>query len=163
MTIDAATAGGVSPLPAEAEKRARDLFGEGFVCSEAVAAAFEETCGMTLSDDLKRSLTGLAEGLGSGDLCGAIAGAVIVTGSLAGRLGAREPRDLARRITREIVERLRQPFGATSCRAIRKKAALVPGLSSGRHCPVMTGLAARTAVEIVLREGLAKAPPRGAR
>ena len=63
---------------------ARNLFNEGYSCSQAVAGAFAQECQMSLESMLKISIAFGGGFLHSRDLCGALSGAGIVLGILFG-------------------------------------------------------------------------------
>jgi len=58
---------------------AAELFRHGFLCSQAVLAAFCESYGLDKNIALKIA-SGLGSGLRSGEVCGAVSGAVLVIG-----------------------------------------------------------------------------------
>jgi len=58
---------------------AAELFRNGFLCSQAVFAAFCESYGLDKNSALKIA-SGLGSGLRSAEVCGAVSGAVLVIG-----------------------------------------------------------------------------------
>ena len=58
---------------------AAELFRNGFLCSQAVFAAFCENYGLDKNSALKIA-SGLGSGLRSAEVCGAVSGAVLVIG-----------------------------------------------------------------------------------
>jgi len=86
-----------------------DMFLEGFSCSQAVLAAFFETC-----DIDRETATKIADGFGGGMArtgltCGAVTGAVMV-------IGLRHGRKKALDTVREFMQRFAHRNGSIACR-----------------------------------------------
>jgi C_GCAxxG_C_C family probable redox protein len=100
------------------KEMARDLFREGFSCSQAVLAAFSDEFGLPRETALR-----IAQGFGGGiartaDLCGAIAGGIMVIGLKHGRTRSDDDaaRDRTYDLVRELLRRFEARHGSRLCR-----------------------------------------------
>ena len=137
----------------EKQKRAVELFDEGFNCAQSVIAVFANDLPGDTSTAL-RMAGGFGHGLRSGEVCGAISGAVMTLGLLtpadpADPAGSKK-RSVA--LSKELQKRFSEKFGALRCRELLQNkftpddttpAAKAMGLTG--HCDIMIV----TAVEIV--------------
>lgn len=103
----------------EKQKRAVELFDEGFNCAQSVIAAFTDELAGDASTAL-RMAGGFGHGLRSGEVCGAIVGAVMVLGM---REGSDEAADQAAKAacnaqTLELMRTLTARLGACECRKL---------------------------------------------
>ncbi len=138
-------------------KLAASYFAEGYYCSEAVLRAFEDVTGLNFSDDFKRSMTILGEGIGdSGCLCGAVASAVLIAGYFSGRLTSSEDRKYSQSVGKDIINRFKSKYQTTCCKALKKKSEIAFGIGQYRHCPEMTGFCAELILKLALDEGWVK-------
>ncbi len=94
------------------------LFREGFSCSQAVAAVYDEETGVP-RDTLLRIAQPFGGGIGRmADWCGAVTGAFLVIGLKHGRIRAEDlqSRDRTYAWVREFTARFRNRHGDTACR-----------------------------------------------
>lgn len=103
----------------EKQKRAVELFDEGFNCAQSVIAVFANDLPGDTSTAL-RMAGGFGHGLRSGEVCGAISGAVMVLGL---REGSDEPSDQVAKAacnaqTLELMRTLTARLGACECRKL---------------------------------------------
>ncbi len=138
-------------------------------CSQCVVGAVKEVLG-GISDDVFKSATGLAGGVGlTGNTCGALTGGVMVLSVFLGRdydnfADPERIRFETFRLAKELVERYEKEYGTVVCDEIKEK---IMGrtydlwdekeyqefLAAGGHddkCPSVCGKAARWAVEILM-------------
>lgn len=98
---------------------AAQLFESGFVCSQAVLAAFCEDYGMSRETALKISC-GLGGGFKCGEICGAASGAVLVIGL---KYGQYDPADTESKNTctlktQDFLDKFRKQNHSVVCRDI---------------------------------------------
>jgi len=100
------------------KKMARDLFKQGFSCSQAVLAAFSDEFRLSRETALR-----IAQGFGGGiartaDLCGALAGGIMVIGLKHGRTRVDDDaaRDRTYDLVRELLRRFEARHGSRLCR-----------------------------------------------
>ena len=74
------------------EEIAVDLYNSGFLCSQAVFAAFADRCGIKEEAALKIGAC-FGAGMRKGEVCGACSGALMVLGMLYGQSSKEHPRD----------------------------------------------------------------------
>jgi C_GCAxxG_C_C family probable redox protein len=98
--------------------QAKDLFKQGYSCSQAVAAVFAKDHGLPFDTALK-----LAQGFGGGmarlaETCGAVTGAIIVIGLKHGRTRTEDEaaKERTYALVQELVRRFRARHGALDCR-----------------------------------------------
>lgn len=136
---------------------AKNYFNEGYYCSEAVVRAFEDIAGLTFSDDFKRSMTILGEGIGdSGCICGAVSASILIAGYFSGRLNNNESREYAQKVGKQFIEEFKKRYQTTCCKGLKKKAEILFGIGKYRHCPEITGFCAELIYEIAIKEGWIK-------
>jgi C_GCAxxG_C_C family probable redox protein len=110
-------------------KRARDLFLEGYNCSQAVFCAFDDLTGLNLSESAR-----LASSFGGGmgrlrEVCGTVSGALLVLGLL---LGYDDPGDMEAKknhyhLVQEYASRFKEKNGTIICRELLKGTNAKPG------------------------------------
>ena len=100
------------------KEKTRDLFKEGFSCSQAVLAAFSEEFGLPAETALR-----IGQGFGGGiartaDICGAVTGGIMVIGLKYGRTRADDEaaREKTYSLVRELLRRFRARHGALACK-----------------------------------------------
>lgn len=107
-------------------ERARDLFLEGYNCSQAIVGAFCEELGLDTETALKLS-SSFGGGMGGlREVCGALSGAFMVAGLLK---GYSSPTDKAAKLAhydliQKIAERFREEEGTLLCRDLLAKCAI---------------------------------------
>ncbi|MBI4446205.1 MAG: C_GCAxxG_C_C family protein [Acidobacteria bacterium] len=100
----------------EVEKRAVELFEQGYNCAESVLIATCEATD-TAQNGVPRIATALGGGIGRmGDVCGALSAAAIAIGLAHGRDSAKEARDPAYERAQRLYREFHRIMGATSCR-----------------------------------------------
>lgn len=145
----------VETLLDQIEQRAENLFlTRQYWCAGSVFVVLNRGLDGGIPPGTAVSLvSGLGEGLGGGGcVCGALSGAVLALGLF---LGSGEPglggnrRVMA--VTRMLHDRFKSRFRSTCCRVLIKP---VKRGSSAHfdHCCRHTGMAARTAAELILQE-----------
>ena len=103
-------------------KKAAELFQEGFSCSEAIVhAAYEcKIIDQNLNPEyLNQIVSAFSGGMGeSGCLCGAVAGAQMVLGSVFGRKDTKTPPKNMKAISKSFVDKFKEKRKATCCRVL---------------------------------------------
>lgn len=130
----------------EKQKRAVELFDEGFNCAQSVIAPFAGELGVDVSTAL-RMAGGFGHGLRTGEVCGAISGAAMVLGM---RDGTDEPGDLAAKNacnaqTLELMRTLTAKLGSCQCRVLIQDEALTA--RGSLTCPGCTRRACAAVIE----------------
>ncbi|UOD34665.1 C_GCAxxG_C_C family protein [Deferribacteraceae bacterium V6Fe1] len=134
---------------------AEQYFNEGYYCSEAVLKAFEDVTGIFFSDDFKRSMTILGEGIGaSGCVCGAVSSSVMIAGSLTGRKSPNEDKRLSQKLGKIFMERFKEKFKTTCCKSLTKRSELIFGIGKYKHCQQISSFCAELLVDILIDENL---------
>lgn len=130
----------------EKQKRAVELFDEGFNCAQSVIAPFADSLNIDVPTAL-RMAGGFGHGLRLGEVCGAISGAAMVIGL---REGTDEPSDLAAKNscnaqTLELMRTLTAQLGSCQCRVLIKDEALTA--RGSLTCPGCTRRACAAVIE----------------
>lgn len=115
----------------------------GSNCCQAVLLAAGELGGFLPDEKLLAAASLFGGGMGSGCVCGALAGMIMAGGIMAGQ-DARNP---DQNFPRRLHDRFREEFGATCCRALRKKRTPLEKMGN-RACIELTG----RACEILMAE-----------
>lgn len=132
-------------------------FKEGLYCSEAVLKAFEDVTGYSFSEDFKRSMTILGEGIGeSGCICGALSSAILIAGHFSGRTSADADRGYAQKIGKVIIDKFKSKYQTTCCKTLKKRSEIMFGIGQYRHCPEMTSFCAEMIYKLAIEEGWIK-------
>jgi len=132
-------------------------FKDGYYCSEAVLKAFEDVTGVSFSEDFKRSMTILGEGIGgAGCICGAVSAATLIGGYFSGRSELAADRQYAQKIGKTIIERFKEKYQTTCCKTLKKKGEIIFGIGQYKHCPEMTSFCALLIYTLALEEGWIK-------
>jgi len=132
-------------------------FKDGYYCSEAVLKAFEDVTGVSFSEDFKRSMTILGEGIGeTGCICGAVSAATLIGGYFSGRTELSSDRKYAQKIGKTIIERFKAKYQTTCCKALKKRSEIIFGIGQYKHCPEMTSFCAQLIYKLALEEGWIK-------
>lgn len=138
-------------------KLAASYYADGYYCSEAVLRAFEDITGISFSEDLKKSMTILGEGIGhSGCLCGAVAAAVLIAGYFTGRTSNNQDRKYPQSMGKEVINRFKSKYQTTCCKTLKKKSEIAFGIGQYRHCPEMTSFCAEIIFKLAMDEGWIK-------
>lgn len=133
---------------------AAKYFKSGYYCSEAIVRAFEDVTGVIFSDDFKKAMTILGDGIcGSGCLCGAVSSAIMIIGFFTGRLSAKESDKASQKLGNYFMSEFKKQYGTTCCRALRKKGEIVLGIGKYKHCPEITAFSARLLYKILSEKG----------
>lgn len=131
------------------EEKAFEYFKSGYYCSEAVVKAFEDATGYRFSEDFKKSLVILGEGIGeSGCICGALNAAVLIAGVFTGRLRPDEDKQKSLQTGKEIISKFKEKYMTTCCKSLKKKAEVAFGIGQHKHCPHITAFCAKLIYEI---------------
>lgn len=98
---------------------ALDYFGRKFHCSQAVAAAFAEECGITEEQALRLGSC-FGSGMRKGEVCGACTGALMVLGLMYGQHDKADTGSKVRadRVNDRMMERFAGKCGSYLCRDI---------------------------------------------
>jgi len=144
-------------------------------CSQCVLAAIKEEFKF-ISDDVFRSATGFAGGLGlTGDVCGALIAAGIAISTFYGR-DYSDMKDLENKryktleIVKELTEKFNNEYGSTKCGNIQKKImgkafnlwdpidreSFIEAGGHGDKCPLVCANAAKWAIELLVEHDLLK-------
>lgn len=135
------------------EEKARELFLQGYNCSQAVVCAFCDVTGLNMETSAR-----MASSFGGGlarlrEVCGTVSGAAIVLG-LAG--GYSDPKDYGAKqrhyaLVREFARRFAEVNGSIICRELLQGVETTPGGNpemrtpeyyAKRPCPVLAACAA---------------------
>jgi len=101
-------------------ENAVSCFSEGFMCSQAVLAAYAEQLGLDREAALKVSAA-FGGGMGRmGETCGAVTGAFMVMGLKYGRTAVQDAQahEKTTRLVREFVDRFKSVNGSIVCREL---------------------------------------------
>jgi len=105
----------MSKLSEQIARRSRELFQQGFCCSESVLQAIAESRGIH-SDLIPRIATGLCAGIArTGGICGAVSGGVLAISLITGRSSATASRDENHWLARAFLNECETKFGSTNC------------------------------------------------
>ena len=98
------------------EEIAVGLYNSGFLCSQAVFAAFADRCGIKEEAALKIGAC-FGAGMRKGEVCGACSGALMVLGMLYGQSSKEHPRDRdkANKVTIKMMDRFQAVCGSYIC------------------------------------------------
>ena len=94
------------------------LFQQGFICSQAVLAAYAPDLGLPHESALKIA-AGFGGGMGrSGEVCGAVSGAIMVIGLHTGLIepGNSATKDNTYAMTQQLIEQFKERHGSILCR-----------------------------------------------
>ena len=118
-------------------ERARELFLEGYNCSQAVFCAFGDLTGLETAEAAK-----LASSFGGGmgrlrEVCGTVSGALLVLGMLR---GYSDPKDAAAKtahyhLVQEFARRFKEINGTIICRELLEGVKTVPGNDPEQRTP----------------------------
>lgn len=92
------------------------LFGQKYLCSQSVLAAFADECGITRKQALRIGSC-FGTGMRKGEVCGACTGALMVLGLLYGEDSKEDQngRERSNKINDEMMHRFRAKFGSYIC------------------------------------------------
>lgn len=134
---------------------AEALFQGGFFCSEAVVSSIRSNFELDIPEEVIAMASGFPVGIGrSKCLCGAVSGAVMALGLFFGRTKQGDPKvEKNLEAAKELHDWFKENNGknALCCRILTKEF----DMGKGEHkeqCIRFTGMAARKAAEIVVRE-----------
>ncbi len=98
------------------KEKALALFGQRYLCSQAVLAAFAEECGLTEKQALKLGAC-FGSGMRKGEVCGACTGALMVLGSLYWQYDKPNPesREISNTVSAKMMERFAAVCGSYLC------------------------------------------------
>ena len=135
-------------------KKAVELFGQGYLCSQAVFAAFSEQFGITEKQALKIGGC-FGGGMTKGEVCGACTGALMVLGMKYGQVDLNDKKSRVQENAKasEFLEEFKKRKGFYICRDIlgcdisteEGRAYAIDNGLFGKLCPEMV----KTAAEIV--------------
>ena len=135
-------------------KKAVELFGQGYLCSQAVFAAFSEQFGITEKQALKIGGC-FGGGMTKGEVCGACAGALMTLGMKYGQVDLNDKKSRVQENAKasEFLEEFKKRKGSYICRNIlgcdistkEGRAYAIDNGLFGKLCPEMV----KTAAEIV--------------
>ena len=131
------------------------LFQQGFICSQAVLAAYAPDLDLPYETALKIA-AGFGGGLGrSGEVCGAVSGAIMVIGLHTGLIepGNSATKENTYALTQQLIEHFKERHGSILCRDLLGCDLSQPeGLQHAREAQLFTTrcpLFVRAAAEIV--------------
>ena len=102
------------------QAKAKELFMGGANCSQAVAGAFQEECGIPL-ESIFRMASGFGGGMGRmREVCGAVSGMVLVAGILRGPTPdeGKEAKDAHYALIQKLAGQFREQLGSIICREL---------------------------------------------
>ena len=147
-------------METEHGEKAKQLFMEGYNCSQAVLGAFCEECGMDFATAMKLS-SSFGGGMGRlREVCGAVSGMFMVAGMLYGYDDPKGQADKTKHYERiqELAEKFRKENGSIVCRELlgltEKKSEPKPEERTGeyykkRPCAEMVKMAAEIMEEYI--------------
>ena len=99
------------------EKRATELFSNGYNCAQAVIGEFCEEDGLDINTAFKIA-NGFGGGVRSGDVCGAVSGAVMAIGLKCGFFVEKDfdQKSYCYKKTDEFMKKFKDENGSTLCR-----------------------------------------------
>ena len=144
--------------------KARELFLEGYNCSQAVVCAFTDVTGLDMETSAR-----IASSFGGGmgrlrEVCGAVSGALMVLGMVAGYSDPKDPsakKDHYHRV-QEFAARSREKNGSIICRELLKGVEVKPGADpelrteayyKKRPCPELVYRAAGILEDMLKEQG----------
>lgn len=134
-----------------------EYFKQGLYCSEAVLKAFEDVTGYRFSDDFKRTMTILGEGIGEcGCICGAVSSAILIAGHFTGRVDVNQDREYAQKVGKKIIDQFKSQYQTTCCKTLKKRSEIIFGIGQYRHCPEMTSFCSELIYKLAIEEGWIK-------
>ncbi|KLI50872.1 MULTISPECIES: C-GCAxxG-C-C family (seleno)protein [Brachyspira] len=131
---------------------AKNVFGKGFGCSEAIIYALNKHFEFNLSDDAIAMSSSFLRGVGgSGCLCGAVAASSMCLGFLFGRREPHQKVDNCLRLSNEFHDSFKKEFKSTCCRVITK------GMEQNseerkKSCKDVVAFTTETTAKIIMRE-----------
>ncbi|MEN6327734.1 MAG: C-GCAxxG-C-C family protein [Syntrophomonas sp.] len=129
--------------PGRAKKIAMQEMKNGCNCCQAVIVSACQVWDLEIPEGILDAASLFGEGMHSGCSCGALTGMIIVSG-----LKARGLPDVnGEQIANQVHERFKTAFGATCCRAIKKKRSPWERIGK-RACIELTGQAAGILVQL---------------
>jgi C_GCAxxG_C_C family probable redox protein len=90
---------------------------DGNNCCQSILLAAKRVWGIPIGDDILAAASLFGGGMGSGCTCGALAGMIMA----AGIMDKNSCHPLGLKLAQQLHDRFKEEFGATCCRAIRKK------------------------------------------
>ncbi len=118
----------------EASRIAREEMKSGHNCCQAVLLAASQVWNMPITEDVLAAASLFGGGIGSGCTCGALAGMVMASGIRQ----KSEPHPQGEKLAQHLHDEFKQNFGATCCRAIKKKRSGLQNIGN-RACVDLTG------------------------
>ncbi len=99
------------------KEKALELYKQGFLCSQAVFAAFSEDCGMTPEMALRIGAC-FGSGMRKGEVCGSCSGGLMVLGALYGQDDTADPaaRQRSNEVNDKMMDRFASALGSCLCR-----------------------------------------------
>jgi len=126
----------------QASKIAMEVMKSGKNCCQSVLLAAGKVWNIPIGDDILAAANQFGEGMGSGCTCGALAGMVMA-------VGIRQQYDehpRGSKLVKELHDQFKHEFGATCCRAIKKKRSVLDRIGN-RACVELTGKTAALLVK----------------
>ena len=122
------------------DEKATQLHGNGYNCAQSVFGALSGECGIEENAALSIG-AGFGGGCGCGELCGSIAGGIMAIGAyFLG--GEAHDSSKARMYRGEFIQRIKEQYGAVTCRELKAPGKPVP-------CAEIISYCARLADEII--------------
>jgi len=118
----------------QASQIAREAMKSGNNCCQSVLLAAGKVWNIPIGDDILAAANMFGGGMGSGCTCGALAGMVMAAGIR--QQYDEHPR--GSKLVQDLHDQFKQEFGATCCRAIKKKRSVLDRIGN-RACVELTG------------------------
>ena len=107
-----------TPLPSQVSEQARQLFNQGFCCSESALLAVAKGFGID-TPCIPAVASGFCGGMArTGGACGALTGAIMGVGVVLGRASLDASSQPAQSATRRLVSAFRAQFQEVNCHAL---------------------------------------------
>ncbi len=135
-----------------ADQRAKDLFGNGFHCAEAVTFAALESLGEDAGPAAAHA-TAFGGGFGKSfeEACGALSGSLIVIGHFCGRKTPGPDWDLPASLGDELRRQFIHTWKTTHCKTLRERFGEEEQMA---QCREVVGAATRDLIELMASAGI---------
>jgi len=144
----------MEPLESRVFQVAREEMKRGHNCCQSILLAASRVWNIPVGADIMAAASLFGEGMGSGCTCGALAGMVMASGIMEQYY----THPLGRKLSQKLHDEFKREFGATCCRAIKRKRGPLENIGN-RACMELTGKAAQILLqewEMILDEAAAR-------
>lgn len=138
----------------EYQKKAIDLFYQGYNCSQATFLAFADLLEADV-DEMARISSSFGGGMGKmGDTCGALTGAFMALGATVGYDDSKDKQQKEKHyaLIKEVAERFKEEKGSMYCRDLLRFNEVTPGETTrepGKQCEHFVAYAAQLVEEVL--------------